>query len=202
MKKILMTLTLALAVAIAIPAAAQSTTTTETQQTKECCKQKKECQKECSNEAGKACANPEGKCKKGSKGPKGMHKAQARKQGNPGRMVKGRRMVGETKESRMKRMNHGDRYPLMKGITLTPEQQQKMNALRDKNIAAKKKSKADAEVKSKEEMEKLRADFDKEVEKILDKEQLKQYKANKAEMEARRAEKMQSKRPGLEKKDK
>ncbi|MDE5870389.1 MAG: hypothetical protein K2H22_00365, partial [Muribaculaceae bacterium] len=77
----------------------------------------------------------------------------------------------------------------------------KMKALREQNKTAEKKSKADMKAKSKDEIQKLRAEFDKEVEKILDKDQLKQYRANKADMEAKRAAR-QSKLPKLEKKDK
>ena len=95
----------------------------------------------------------------------------------------------------------GGENPMFKGITLTEDQKAKMKALREQNKAAEKKSKAEAKAKSKDEMQKLRAEFDKEVEKILDKEQLKQYQANKAEMEARRSAK-QDKLPKIEKKDK
>lgn len=206
MKKILMTLTLALGAMVAIPATAQSTANTETQQTKECCKDKKDGKKQCSKEAGKVCdkegkdcAKAEGKacCKEGNAGKKGMHKAMAGKKAHSGKMLKGDRRNAPRDKS-MKR--HGEN-PMMKGITLTEDQQQKMKALREKSAAAEKKSKAEAKAKSKDEIQKLRADFDKEVEKILDKDQLKQYQANKAELEAKRAER-QAKQPKLEKRNK
>lgn len=198
MKKILMTLTLALAAAIAIPAAAQSTANAK-EQTAECCKDKKECakdsKKECSKEGKKECAKAkEGQacCKQGA-GKKVMHRAQK------GKMMKADRRVDAPK---VKAMRHSQRLnPMMKGITLTEEQKQKMNALREKNISAEKKAKSDAKVKSQEEIQKLRAEFDKEMEKILDKDQLKQYQANKAEMEAKRADR-QTKLPKTEKKTK
>lgn len=81
--------------------------------------------------------------------------------------------------------NVGDN-PMFKGITLSEEQQQKLNALKENTLAKEKKAKIEAKSKNKEEIKKLREDFDKEVEKILDKDQLKQYKSNIADMEAKR----------------
>lgn len=81
--------------------------------------------------------------------------------------------------------NVGDN-PMFKGITLSEEQQQKLNALKENTLAKEKKAKIEAKSKNKEEIKKLREDFDKEVEKILDKDQLKQYKSNIADMEAMR----------------
>lgn len=188
MKKILMTLSLALCAAFAIPtvANAQSATTTTTEKTAECCKEKKECCKE----EGKACCKKDGKAF-AKDGKKGMRKA--------GKMAKAdRRMKGPKDGGKMRR---GGENPMFKGITLSEEQKTQMKALREKNMTAEKKTKAEMKAKSKDEMQKLRAEFDKEVEKILDKDQLKQYQANKAEMEARRSEK-QAKLPKLEKKDK
>ena len=190
MKKILMTLTLALAAAIAIPASAQSTTTASEQKT-QCCKEKKECakegNKECAKEAGKPC------CKEGKAGQRKM---------KDGRFAKGDRKMNAPKDARMAK--HGRRdgeNPMFKGITLSDEQKAKMKALRESSKTAERKSKADMKAKNKDEMQKLRAEFDREVEKILDKDQLKQYHANKAEMESRRAAK-QAKLPKTEKKDK
>lgn len=195
MKKILMTLTLAVAAMIAIPTAVNAQDA-KPEQKKECCKEKKECaKKECAKEGkectgdcktcpnkgtacakeGKACANEGKTCAKEGKacGKKMMHKAQ------PGKMVNGPR-----NNARMHR-NVGDN-PMFKGITLSEEQQQKLNALKENTLAKEKKAKIEAKSKNKEEIKKLREDFDKEVEKILDKDQLKQYKSNIADMEAKR----------------
>ena len=204
MKKILMTLTLALAAAITIPASAQSTTTSE--KTAQCCKDKEACDKDgkaCATEGQKTCAK-EGAacCKKGDKEPnkvkhgkKGSHKVKH------GKKMKGDRYYSGAQKNKTV-MRHSDREnPMFKGITLSEEQKGKVKELREKSKAAERKSKAEAKAKSMEEMKKLRADFDKEIEKILDKDQLKQYQANKAELEAKRADK-QSKLPKLEKKDK
>ena len=181
MKKILMTLTLALGAAIAIPTAAtaQSTTTgISTEQTAACSKEKKECCKE-KKECCKDSTKPERRMKDG-KIAKGDRKMKS---------PKATRMHGEKRGG--KDMRRGSKEnPMMKGITLSEEQQAKMKALREKNMTAEKKAKAEMKAKSKDEMQKLRAEFDKEVEKILDKDQLKQYQANKAEMQSRRAEKM------------
>ncbi len=179
-----MTLTLAFAAMIAIPTVANAQDSTPTEK-KECCKEKKECSKEkdaCCKEEGKACCKDGKKDKRAKSGKKNW--AEGRKM-NAGKEAKMRRGGGEN--------------PMFKGITLTDDQKQKMQALREKNKSAEKKSKADMKAKSKEELQKIRAEFDKEVEKILDKDQLKQYQANKAEMESRRAAK-QSKLPKIEKK--
>ncbi len=192
MKKILMTLTLAFAAMIAIPSVANAQDAKQ-EQNKECCKEKKECKKE----EGKACCKEEKACcKEGKAGKDGkkMNRAQAGKK----MRAEGRRIAGP-KDSKMRRGNKEN--PVFEGITLSDEQKIKIKDLREKSVAAEKKSKADMKAKGKEEMQKLRADFDKEMEKILDKDQLKQYKANKAEMEAKRAAK-QSKLPKTEKKDK
>ncbi|MDE6479201.1 MAG: hypothetical protein K2L45_02950 [Muribaculaceae bacterium] len=186
MKKLLMTLTLAMAAMIAIPAA--NAQDSKPEQKTECCKDKKECAKD-----GKACAKEGKACCKDSKIKDGK-KAKSHK------IMKGQHKIkGPRDNASMKR--RGGENPMFKGITLSEEQKTKMKALREKNLTAEKKTKADMKAKSKEEMQKLRADFDKEVEKLLDKDQLKQYQANKAEMEARRTQK-QAKLPKLEKKDK
>ena len=179
MKHLLMPLSLALAAAIAIPTIANAQTTTAVPQTKECCKEKKDCdknKKDCAKE-GKAC------CKEGKAPKKGMRKIGQLSKDN-------KRPAGDRKEMGKRR---GGENPLMKGITLTDDQQAKMKALRKKNASDMKQKKAEAKAKSRDEMQKLRADFDKEVAKILDKDQLKQYQANKAEMEANRAAKTKKK---------
>ncbi len=184
MKKILMTLTLAMAAMIAIPSVA-SAQDAKPEQKKECCKEKKECckeKKECTEE-GKAC------CKKakafGKDGKKGK------------RAMAGKNFNGQDRKMKapkdIRKARKDGENPMFKGITLSDEQKAKMKALRKKNMTAEKKAKADMKAKSKDEMQKLRAEFDKEVEKILDKDQLKQYQANKAEMEAKRAEKLANK---------
>lgn len=193
MKKILMTLTLAFAAMIAIPTVANAQDA-KPEQKKECCKEKKECSKDekvCCKE-GKACAKEADKSD--------FRKGKNAKRAHSGKLMKGegRKMKG-AKDAKMRR-GHGEN-PMFKGITLSEEQKTKMKALREKNMTAEKKTKADMKAKSKEEMQKLRAEFDKEMEKILDKDQLKQYQANKAELEARRSAK-QDKLPKLEKKDK
>ncbi len=194
MKKILMTLTLAMAAMIAIPSAAFAQDA-KPEQKKECSKDAKTCAKEegkaCSKDA-KTCSKEEGKacCKEGKKG----------KRAHTGKKMRGEgRAMKAPKAAKMHRA--GGENPMFKGITLSEEQKTKMKALREKSMSAEKKTKADMKAKSKEEMQKIRADFDKEVEKILDKDQLKQYQANKAEMDAKRAEK-QSKLPKTEKKNK
>ncbi len=190
MKKILMTLTLAFAAMIAIPSVANAQDA-KPEQKKECCKEKKECKKE----EGKACCKDGKVCaKEAGKDGKKVRRAQSGKK----MRAEGKRMVGP-KEGKML---HGSKTnPIFKGITLSEEQKAKIKDLREKAMTAEKKTKADMKAKSKEEMQKVRADFDKEVEKILDKDQLKQYQANKAEMEAKRAAK-QAKLPKTEKKDK
>ncbi|MDE5996762.1 MAG: hypothetical protein K2G77_00960 [Muribaculaceae bacterium] len=193
MKKILMTLTLAFAAMIAIPTVANAQDAKPEQKT-ECCKEKKKCSKDdkaCCKD-GKACAKETGKSD--------FRKGKNAKRAHSGKLMRGegRKMKG-SKDAKMRR--GGGENPMFKGITLSEDQKSKMKALREKNMTAKKKTKAEMKAKSKEEMQKLRADYDKEVEKILDKDQLKQYQANKAEMEARRSAK-QAKLPKLEKKDK
>lgn len=198
MKKLLMTLTLAIGAAIAIPsiANAQSTTTT-TQPTKECCKGNKACAKDegkaCAKEGKKECAKlKDGKacCKEGKATKKGMHKAR------PGKINKAERRMASGK------LHRGSKNPMMKGISLSEEQQQKVKELREKHLAADKKAKADMKAKSKEESMKLRAEFDKEMEKILDKDQLKQYQANKAEMKAKKENNAEKKANRTDKKSK
>lgn len=212
MKKILMTLTLAFAAMIAIPSVANAQDAKPEQKT-ECCKEKKDCVKDkkaCCKE-GKACAEEVGKncCKEGKACAK-EGKACA-KEGNcaqrkmkDGKFAKNSHKMKASGEARNigKEMRRGDgENPMFKGITLSDEQKAKIKSLREQNKTAAKKSKAEAKAKSRDDMKKLSVEFDKEVENILDKDQLKQYKANKAEMDARRAEK-QDKLPKLEKKNK
>lgn len=202
MKKILMTLTLAIAAMIAIPTVA-SAQDAKPEQQKECCKDKKDCNKEnCKNEECKKadckdckkavcddcknqCNRP---CLKDGKGKKSK-KAFSHQDMHGDR----RKMQGHKGDPMHKDMRRAGENPMFKGITLSDDQKAKMKALREKNKDAEKKAKADLKSKNKDEMMKLRADFDKEVEKILDKDQLKQYQANKAEMEAKRAEKAKAK---------
>ena len=200
MKKILMTLTLAMAAMIAIPGTANAQDTT-TKQTAECCKKecdkkpdctkneckkenckKDECKKSDCKDCKKDCARPcmkDGNCKKGMKAHAGK------------KMRAGDRGMMPAKDARMHKgmhRGHGEN-PMFKGITLSEDQQQKLKAIRENRMAAEKKSKDEAKSRSKEEIRKLRADFDQEVEKILDKDQLKQYQANKAEMQKMRSQK-------------
>ena len=181
-----MTLTLAFAAMIAIPSVANAQDA-KLEQKKECCKEKKECCKE-----GKACAKEAGKPDfKNGKKAKRVHSGKLMR--GEGRKLKG------SKDAKM--LRRGGENPMFKGITLSEDQKAKMKELREKNFTAEKKAKAEMKAKSKEEMQKLRAEFDKEVEKILDKDQLKQYQANKADLEAKRSAK-QDKLPKIEKKDK
>ncbi|MDE6018978.1 MAG: hypothetical protein K2G85_09230 [Muribaculaceae bacterium] len=189
MKKILMTLTLAMAAMIAIPTAANAQDT-NVEVKKECCKEKQECKKEtCKNVSCKECKN---ECKNCTGKPCLKDgKKRKMKRAHSGKMMRGsdRKMMAP-KDARMhKEMRKDGVNPLFNGITLTEEQKAKMKALRENNMADREKSKADRKAKDKEEIQKRRAAFDKEIEKILDKDQLKQYKANKAEMEAKRADK-------------
>ncbi len=199
MKKILMTLTLAFAAMIAIPSVANAQDAKQ-EQKKECCKEKKECKKEeskaCCKEDKACCKEDKACCKEGKAGKDGkkMNRAHSGKK----MRAEGKR-TAEPKDSKMRRANKEN--PVFNDINLSEEQKIKIKDLREKSVAAEKKSKAEMKAKSKEEKQKLRADFDKEMEKILDKDQLKQYQANKAEMEAIRAAK-QSKLPKTEKKDK
>lgn len=218
MKKILMTLTFAFAAIIAIPSVANAQDA-KTDLKNECCKEKKECcveNKACCKEnqnctqenkvcckENQACTQEnKARCKENKACPQGnkacCKEGKKAKRAHFGKKMRaeGKRMVGP-KDAKMRR-GVGEN-PMFKGITLSEDQQDKIKALREKNLTAEKKSKAEMKAKSKEEMQKLRADFDKDVEKILDKDQLKQYQANKAEMEAKRAEK-QSKLPKVEKK--
>ncbi len=205
MKKILMTLTLAVAAMIAIPTAANAQDAKPEQKT-ECCKKKAECKKtECKKDS---CKNAECKkadckdckkecnkpCLKDGKDKKAMLKHSGKKMKGEGRFANAPR------NAKMHRGANGEN-PMFKGITLSEEQKAKMKALKEQNMASQQKAKADMRTKNKEEMQQRRAAFDQEVEKILDKDQLKQYQANKAEMAARRAEK-QSKLPKLEQKNK
>ncbi len=173
-------MTLALAAALAIPAAVNAqNNTSATKEKTECCKNGKECskdKKECCKDDKSACCK-DGKGKKGKAGMKGKY-------GKPGKKGAGHRDG----------MRRGDN-PMFKGITLSADQQKKLDDLRAQRSAAAKdakaKAKADAkEAKSRnrEDMKKMREEFDKGVEQILTPDQLKQYQANKAEMQQKRAE--------------
>lgn len=199
MKKLLMTLTLAMAAMIAIPTAANAQDS-KPEQTKECCKDKKECKDEkckpddCKKEDCKKADCKKNDCKDCPKHFKKKGKKAMRAKSGQAMRADSRKM-NAPKDARMHKgmRRAGGENPMFNGITLSEDQKAKLKALKEKNMKAEKKSKADMKAKNKEEMQKLRADFDKEVEKILDKDQLKQYQANKAEMQARRATKQQKK---------
>lgn len=79
--------------------------------------------------------------------------------------------------------------PLFNGITLSAEQQQKMKALKEKQREAHKEMRSQKKAENKKvkadrraEYKKRNEAFEKEVEKILTPDQLKQYNANKAEL--------------------
>lgn len=169
MKKILLTLSLALATAIAIPAAASAQDVTNEKKaecTQTCCKDKKECK-------------DSKECKKDCKGKKGM--------GKKGKGKKG-------KGNHHRNAACADcQNPLFNGITLSADQQQKFQALREKQMAERKAAQAEKKAdRAKQkaanaEQRKLKAEaFDKEVENILTPEQYKQYKANKESMDKNR----------------
>lgn len=181
MKKILMTLSLALAAVIALPSAinAQDVNATQTEQktectNPECTKDKKDCKKD--DKVRK------GDCKDFKKGHRSEYKG--------GKMNKCE--AGNLQRKGMRR-DGGD--PLFNGITLSAEQQQQFNAFRDKQRAERQAARAEKQ-KAKEakkearaaEMKAKREAFDKEVEKILTPEQMKQYNANKEKMAKERAQ--------------
>lgn len=208
MKKLLMTLTLALAAAIAIPTAANAQEATSTgkkecihncqectnkcekglkaEKTKDCkanCKDDKckaENCKDCKNGCamkGKACKKEGKVCAKDDKVCANDGKACA-KDGK--RHMKAKEMPGKRMNGHMMR---GGENPMMKGITLSADQQKKLEALREK---APKPGNMNGAPKSPEEMKKFHEEYEKEIEKILDKDQLKQFKANKEAMESMR----------------
>lgn len=179
MKKII--LTLALAAVLVVPAAvsAQTTPTTKKENT-ECCKSDSKCKKEEKKECTKS-----GKCSKKSK---------ASMKSKSGKMAKGKRM-GKRPAVQRANMRRGGENPMFKGITLTDDQKQKIEDIRAKRSASTKEARAkvktdvkEAKTRSREEMKKMYGEFEKEIEQILTPDQLKQYNANKAEMEQKRAE--------------
>lgn len=100
-----------------------------------------------------------------------------------GRIASGRIAAGEkcgkkTKSARLK----GKRNAFA-GIALTPEQQKKIDNLRQSSRESIKKQKQ----KLAKQRRKERADFDKKVEKILTPEQMAVYKANRAKSDAAKA---------------
>lgn len=186
MKKILMTLSLALAAVIALPSVmnAQDNAT----QQKAICKEAK-----CKD--GKACK--EGKqlcgdsvCPAGQKALKqGKHKGS--KKGDFKRNPNMKR--GDFAKGKKADMKKAGGNPLMKGITLSEEQQQQYKALQEKRRserqAAKEEVKKEKLVKAQERSAKMKAEmevYEKEVEKILTPEQMKQYNANKENMQKAR----------------
>lgn len=76
--------------------------------------------------------------------------------------------------------------PLMYGIELSADQQQKMQSFREQQKADRQKVKAEAASKNAKDREKRMAAYDKEMKKILTPEQYKQYEANKEAMKTRR----------------
>lgn len=168
MKKIIMTLTLALAAVVALPSLASAQDVTNGS---------KACQEQCQN---KDCKKGDRKgCKKGGK------KFAKDGQGKCCKDSVSMRMIGGKKGN-----------PLMKGITLTPEQEQKMTALMNERRADKAKlkeaqnqDKAQMKAKYREEMQKNQESLDKEVQKILSADQYKQYEANKANMKQGKGQK-------------
>lgn len=198
MKKILMSLALALCAIIALPAAVNA------QNANNC--PKKECTKtECKKGDKKAC-DKNGACNKGECAKTNCKNAECAKAdckdcknsqaccGKDRKMLKGKKVVtNEGMNPRMKgkkgAMRPGGREaqnPLLKGINLTPEQQQKMKALQEKKMADRKVMRAERKAQNKDEFKKKMDEYEKDVEKILDGDQLKQYKTNKAEMDAKR----------------
>lgn len=174
MKKILMTLSLALAAAFAIPTAANAQDVNSQQNT--CCKQQKEVcaqQKEVCKQtscAQTACVNTQSPCKNTECTDSTC--AQSRKMKGFAKGKKGHRKFDKSAAHHGRRMNPKGGNPLFKGITLTEAQQKELSALREKRAAERKA-----------EMGKKAGEFDKEVEKILTSDQLKQFKANKEAMQ-------------------
>lgn len=176
MKKILLTLSLALATAIVIPSAASAqdvATEKKAECTQTCSKDKKECKDFQKCKDGKECKK-DCKSKKACKGKKG----------------KGKKAKGN---HRHQADCSNCQNPLFNGITLSADQQQKFQALREKQNAERKADLAQQKAdKAKQkaanaEQRKMKAEaFDKEVEKILTPEQYNQYKANKESMDKNR----------------
>lgn len=174
MKKILMTLSLALAAAIAIPAAnAQDVNSQQNsccnQQKAVCTQQQKEMCKQTSC-AQTACVNTQTPCQNAECTDSTC--AQPRKMKGFAKGKKGHRKFDKSAAHHGRRMNPKGGNPLFKGITLTEAQQKELNALREKRAAERKA-----------EMSKKAESFDKDVEKILTADQLKQFKANKEAMQ-------------------
>ncbi len=164
-----MTISLAIAAIIAIPsvANAQEVKTKNKAEATQCCTQdKKECNKECK-------CDKDRKCKKGGKSDFKSH-------GKKGKLDK--RKAGK--------IDRGQRQNLLfKGITLSEQQQQQLNALCEKQCSERKAEMTQMK-KEKSEQKALKAQqyklkseaYDKEVEKILTPDQMKQYQANEESM--------------------
>ena len=185
-------MTLSLAALMAMPAisfAQNSSNEKKTVQTATCCKAngkgecKEGCKPDCKNGCSKACTpenkaacNKDGKCKDGKncQTPCNNNKECKNKKGN---FCKGDRHHGNHRKGDMHRRPGGN--PLMKGITLTPQQQEKVKAL-----------KASRQDDRKKQMD----SYNKEMEKILTPDQLKIYKANMDSMKNNRPAKRMDRR--------
>lgn len=213
MKRILMTLSLAAMLAIpSITNAQEATPCKKGDKSAVCCQAKgnAQCKQEC-----KGNCTPECKAKCEAQG-KAECKAQCKAQGNAlckaakdsckaatpckkvcrdARKEKGKKHVdirkkGHRSDRHGKMMSRRDgQNVLFEGITLTAEQQQKMQSLREQQRADGRKAKADMKAQKSEDRQKRFAAYEKEVEKILTPEQYKQYEANKAAMKERRMKK-------------
>lgn len=171
MKKFIMSLSLALAAIVAVPSVAfaqDNSTVTKQEQ----CRNKKDCKK--GKKGDKKSRDGKGKCCKDSVSM---------------------RIIGEKGPK-------GN--PLMKGITLTADQEQKMTALMNQRRAekakmkeAQKQDKAAMKEKYQSELKKNQESLDKEVQKILNADQMKQYEANKAQMQQMKAAKGQKHAKGM-----
>lgn len=170
-----MTISLAVAAIIAIPSAANAQevrTTNKTENTQCCTQEKKECLEECNKECkcNKDCDYR--KCKKSD------YKYHGKK--------------WKSSKRKISKIHHGQRQnPLFNGITLSEQQQQQFQALREKQRSERKAELAELkkgqneQTAQKAQQHKLKSEaFDREVEKILTTDQMKQYKANKEAMKA------------------
>lgn len=103
-----------------------------------------------------------------------------RRSDKSGRIASGRSQTGEKCGAKVKTAGRKGKSNAFAGITLTPEQQKKVDQLRQSSKESVKKQKQ----KLAEQRRKERADFDKKMEKILTPEQMAAYKANRAKADA------------------
>lgn len=176
MKKTLISLSFALAATIAVPVAAGAQDANSQQ--KACCRQQTECSRQKNVCRQTSCAQTA--CINSQEGCANTQCTDTACAAQPRQMKKAIKGNGHRKFDRkfaqngeMKRAKGAN--PLFKGITLTEEQQKELTALRESKRAERAADKA--------EMKKRSEAFDKEVEKILTPDQLKQFKANKEAME-------------------